>query len=145
MMYRFFVLTALFFSFALVRLDAQAKVSNRSIRKATAEAVERYQLSDSQAPVMEAIQAQRLTNLAAIEPLKGQNYALYLQKRKAIRLYAEAATRQLLSPEQHDAFESQQHARDRREEALLRKLKNEGATAAEIERAILELEEPDHQ
>lgn len=142
-MYRLFGLTALFCLLTTFQLTAQVKASKKAIRQATSEEVARYRLSPEQSLTMEGIQSQRLTNLAAIEPLKAQNYKLYLQKRKAIRLYAEAATYRLLLPSQQETFSEQVlENRKEQEEALLRQLKTQGATAETIEMALLELENP---
>jgi hypothetical protein len=123
------------------QVTAQVKVKNKDIRRATEDLVSRYQLDKSQTSRMTDIQEQRLTNLASIEVLKQRDYTLYLQKKRAIRLYVEAATRWLLRQEQLKTFEKLQAQRLKEKEALLQKLKNKNADQQERRLTLLQLEE----
>lgn len=123
------------------QVTAQVKVKNKDIRRATEELVSRYQLDESQASRMTGIQEQRLINLASIEVLKQRDYPLYLQKKRAIRLYVEAATRRLLREEQLKTFEKLQAQRLKEKELLLQELKNKNADQQERRLTLLQLEE----
>lgn len=120
---------------------AQGNVKKRDIRQATEEVVSLYKLDESQAERMEDIQKQRLLNLASIEALKQNDYERYLQKKRAIRLYVENATRQLLREDQLGAFEKMQARRQDEKETLLRELKVKNANLQERHSALLRLEE----
>lgn len=120
---------------------AQGNVKKRDIRQATEEVVSLYKLDESQAERMEDIQKQRLLNLASIEALKQNDYERYLQKKRAIRLYVENATRQLLWEDQLGAFEKMQARRQDEKETLLRELKVKNANLQERHSALLRLEE----
>lgn len=120
---------------------AQVKVKNKDIRRATEEAVSLYQLDASQADRMAEIQEQRLLNLASIEVLKQGSYEQYLQNKRAIRLYVEASTRQLLRRGQLETFEARQAQQAQEKETLLRELKTKNADLQERRSALLRLEE----
>jgi hypothetical protein len=126
-----------------VPLNVQGQVSERAIRQATQAEVERYALDAQQAQVMAHIQSQRLTNMAAIEPLKMESYFAYLEKCKSIRLYVEEATAALLSTErQKEIFASLVRERLEREGRLEKSLRQQGASEQQIREALLRLEEP---
>lgn len=118
----------------------ESAVSPLAVRQATEERVRHFQLDAQQEKAMYEIQRQRLLNLAAIAKLQANDYETYLRKKRAIRLYAEAATRRLLSPEQQERFAADLRARERRRAALLAELKARGAGRAEREAALLRLE-----
>ena len=120
---------------------AQAPViSFQEVQRATGERASHFQLDAQQEKSMYEIQRQRLLNLAAIANLKNSDYDIYLRKKRAIRLYAEAATRRLLTPVQQERFASDLRARERERSALLAALKARGAGPAEREAALLRLE-----
>lgn len=139
-MRKFSLALSLLLIFAL-QTFAQVKANKRSIRRATSEEVQRYQLNEEQAQLMAEIQEQRLTNLAAIEDLRQRDYERYLIKSRNIRRYVDQATLRLLSDRQVPVFEALQRERAREREALLRQLKEKNATPAEREQAMLRLEE----
>lgn len=122
-------------------LNAQVKVSKRSIKEATSFQTQLYQLNDQQAEKMAFIQEQRLSNLAAIEPLRRSNYELYLQKLRSIRTYTEQATRRILYDRQVPVFETQQRQRMQARRQLLRDLKSRPTGREERTLALLRLEE----
>lgn len=122
-------------------LNAQVKVSKRSIKEATSAQTQLYQLNNQQAEKMAFIQEQRLSNLAAIEPLRRSNYELYLQKLRSIRTYTEQATRRILYDRQVPVFEAQQRQRMQARRQLLRDLKSRPTGREERTLALLRLEE----
>ncbi len=115
-------------------------VSPQLVQQATAERVRHFQLDAQQEKTMYEIQRQRLLNLAAIASLRSKDYEAYLRKKRAIRLYAEAAIRRILTPTQQKRFVADQRARERERAALLAELKTRGAGQAEREAALLRLE-----
>jgi len=121
-------------------LYAQQKVNKRSIRKATDELTAVYNLSEVQQQKVYEIQERRLTNLAEIEQMKSQDYKAYLLKRRAVRVGTESAIKRLLEGSQLEIFEVQTEARRKREIEKMQALKRQGATVAEIEIAMLEIE-----
>lgn len=127
--------------FCCLPMFAQEKPSSRAIREATEAERVRYNLSADQVAEMADIQNQRLTNLAAIEALKDQDYSVYLSKKRALRHYVEMATERLLTPAQRPILDQLREERAAQLSALRIRLKQEGADPAAIDRALLEWEE----
>lgn len=115
-------------------------VSPQAVQEATEERVFHFQLDANQEKAMYEIQRQRLLNLAAIAHLRYSDYAGYLRKKRAIRLYAEAATRRMLTPTQQKRLAADLRERERERATLLAELKSRGAGRAEREAALLGLE-----
>jgi len=114
--------------------------SSQAVREATEACVRSYRLDEQQEKVMYEIQEQRLRNLAALTGLRATAEEAYLRKKRAIRLYPEAATRRLLNPAQRELLAAEQSRREDERKALLRRLKESGAATAEREAALLRLE-----
>lgn len=131
---------SLFLLFFGLGLFAQAVLNKDAIRKATDETVALYNLDEKQAANMYVIQERRFRNLAEIEPLKEQDYQLYLQKRKAIRSGTEGSLNRMLDEGQRKIFNAQLLERRKRKSVFIKKLRLQGASKEEIQTALLEYE-----
>lgn len=120
-------------------LSAQ-ELSESSINTATTEAVALFNLNEDQIPEMRKIQTRKLRNLQEIESLKNDNYNLYLQKKSAVRQGTEASLSRLLNEEQKAILTSLQIERRKKASALIRKMKQEGASPEEIKLAVMALD-----
>ncbi len=121
-------------------LLAQTKISKRDIQRATDEIATIYQLDATQKQEVYQIQERRLHNLAEVEKLKSTDYDLYVRKRHAVRIGTDHAIRQLLNEAQLKIYEARQKDLREREVERMRELKRQGASDAEIKKALLEIE-----
>lgn len=132
-------LTLCFFFYSLLP-GLQAQPDAADVRTATDEAVALYQLDEKQAEQMYAIQELRFQNLQSIEPLKETDHQLYWQKMNSVREGMLASVKRILKSEQMEIFNRQLTERRKKESALVKELKQEGATREEIRMAVWKLE-----
>ena len=99
-----------------------------------------YNLDDKQAAEMYKIQERKFRNLASIEHLRQENEELYFQKLKAIQYNTDVSIQRMLNSDQMRIFYQRSVDRRQQQAALARKMHDEGASPAEIERALLEIE-----
>lgn len=124
-----------------VCVSAQSAADKEAARKATEELTVTYSLSEEQAPKMYVIQERRFRNLSEIESLKTTDESLYFQKLKSIRLGTEASIERMLSPEQRAILQREKVERRKLAGNRIIELEQSGASKAEIQRALDELEE----
>lgn len=124
-----------------VCVSAQSAADKEAARKATEELTATYNLSEEQAPKMYVIQERRFRNLSEIESLKTTDEALYFQKLKSIRLGAEASIERMLTPEQLPILQREKAERRKLAGKRIIELEQSGASKADIQRALDELEE----
>lgn len=124
-----------------VCVSAQSAADQEAARKATEELTAAYSLSEEQAQKMYVIQERRFRNLSEIESLKTTDEALYFQKLKSIRLGTEASIERMLTPEQLPILQREKVERRKLAGNRIIELEQSGASKAEIQRALDELEE----
>ncbi|MBX2928389.1 MAG: hypothetical protein KF852_11180 [Saprospiraceae bacterium] len=124
-----------------VCVSAQSAADKEAARKATEELTAAYSLSEEQAQKMYVIQERRFRNLSEVESLKTTDEALYFQKLKSIRLGTEASIERMLSPEQLPILQREKVERRKLAGNRIIELEQNGASKAEIQRALDELEE----
>ena len=125
-----------FLLLATVSLFAQTKVDQA--KKATAELVQLYQLDEQQTAKMLKIQERYFQNDLQIEALKTSDPDLYQKKRISNKRGTEASIKMILTKEQMTVFNQQKLQKRKQEAALIKKMKAEGASKEEIQKAILQ-------
>ena len=125
-----------FFLFLVSDVFAQAKLDNAEIDQATAELVSLYQLNEKQAIVMKNIQERKARNLKEIAVLEQSKPTLYKKKWLAVQEGTEASIRRLLTKEQTKIYNAKKVEQRKKEAALIKDMKNSGATKEEIQQAI---------
>lgn len=129
------------FFVALIVIGTYAQTIDRSaVQQATNELTALYQLDDEQQTKMLTIQERHFKNMAQIESLRDTDQKLYVQKKKAVRMGTDASTKRLLTEAQMPIFNEQQVERRKKESALIKQMKANGASKEEIQLAILEME-----
>lgn len=109
-----------------------------AVQQATDELTALYHLDNAQVQKMHTIQERRFRNLAEIEPLKTQDYSVFLAKRKAIVTGTDGSIKRMLHEEQLVIFNNQIAERRKQESDLIRELREKGASKEEIQQAISE-------
>lgn len=125
-----------FFLFLASGVFAQAKMDKSAIDQATAELVSLYQLNDKQAVTMKTIQERKAKNLGEIASLEQSNPEIYKKKWLAVQEGTEASIRRLLTKEQTKIYNAKRVEQRKKEAALIKEMKNSGASKAEIQQAI---------
>ncbi len=131
-----------FFCFVLLLLGLQVQAQDQTtIAQADADKlIELYQLDDQQQVTMLEIQERKQRNLAEIEPLRATDVKRFQHKLRAIHYSTDASIRRLLKEEQMDTYRQARIEWRTRRAAKVKELKEAGASAEEIEAALLELE-----
>lgn len=124
------------FLFLASGVFAQAKMDKSAIDQATAELVSLYQLNDKQAVTMKTIQERKAKNLGEIASLEQSNPEIYKKKWLAVQEGTEASIRRLLTKEQTKIYNAKRVEQRKKEAALIKEMKNNGASKAEIQQAI---------
>lgn len=124
------------FLFLASGVFAQAKMDKSAIDQATAELVSLYQLNDKQAVTMKTIQERKAKNLGEIASLEQSNPETYKKKWLAVQEGTEASIRRLLTKEQTKIYNAKRVEQRKKEAALIKEMKNNGASKAEIQQAI---------
>lgn len=115
---------------------AQAKSNEAAIEQETSKLVTLYQLDKKQAKEMKVIQERKFNNLEQIASLKTSNNELYTQKRIAIDKGTDASIRKMLNKDQMAIYNSQKLEQRKEQAALIKKMKQEGASKEDIQKAI---------
>lgn len=133
-----------FFLFLASGVFAQAKMDKSAIDQATAELVSLYQLNDKQAVTMKTIQERKAKNLSEIASLEQANPEIYKKKWLAVQEGTEASIRRLLTKEQTKIYNAKRVEQRKKEAALIKEMKNSGASKAEIQQAIDDMKFKSH-
>lgn len=133
------ILSLSFFLF-IGGLWAQSATNEKAIQQEMETLTSLYSLDEKQAEEMLVIQQRRFRNLAQIKTLENKDEAMYLQKKKSIRMGTEASIKKMLKPEQMATFNQQVVERRKKESALVKEMRQNGASKAEIQMALLGLE-----
>jgi len=134
------ILVLCLFSWTFANIHAQSSAAREAAREATESLTATYGLSEVQIPQMLEIQERRFRNLEEIEPLKSTDEVLYRQKLRNIRYGTEASIQSILSADQRPILEKERVERRKQEAARLKMLQESGASKAEIQEALLEME-----
>ena len=125
-----------FFFFLASGVFAQTKMDNAAIDQATAELVSLYQLNEKQTITMKTIQERKARNLGEIAVLEQSNPTLYKKKWLAVQEGTEASIRRLLTEEQTKIYHAKKIEQRKKEAALIKEMRNNGASKDEIQQAI---------
>lgn len=134
------IIALLVLSWGTTTALAQSTAAREAAREATDVLTATYGLTAVQIPQMLEIQERRFRNLEDIEPLKSTDESLYRIKLRNIRMGTEASIERILSADQRPILEKERVERRKEEAARLKMLRESGATKAEIQQAILEME-----
>ena len=134
------IIALLMLSWGTTTALAQSTAAREAAREATDVLTATYGLTAVQIPQMLEIQERRFRNLEDIEPLKSTDESLYRIKLRNIRMGTEASIERILSADQRPILEKERVERRKEEAARLKMLRESGATKAEIQQAILEME-----
>lgn len=111
-------------------------MDNAAIDQATAELVSLYQLNEKQTITMKTIQERKARNLGEIAVLEQSNPTLYKKKWLAVQEGTEASIRRLLTEEQTKIYHAKKIEQRKKEAALIKEMRNNGASKDEIQQAI---------
>ncbi len=134
------IIALLLLSWGTTTALAQSTAAREAAQEATDVLTATYGLTAVQIPQMLEIQERRFRNLEDIEPLKSTDESLYRIKLRNIRMGTEASIERILSADQRPILEKERVERRKEEAARLKMLRESGATKAEIQQAILEME-----
>lgn len=134
------IIVLLLLTWGMTDTWAQSSEAREAARVATEALTATYGLTPSQIPQMQEIQERRFRNLEDIEPLKSTDEALYRIKLRNIRMGTEASIGRILSADQRPILEKERVERRKEDGARLKMLQESGASKAEIQQAILEME-----
>ena len=134
------IIALLVLSWGTTTALAQSTAAREAAQEATDVLTATYGLTAVQIPQMLEIQERRFRNLEDIEPLKSTDESLYRIKLRNIRVGTEASIERILSADQRPILEKERVERRKEEAARLKMLRESGATKAEIQQAILEME-----
>ena len=124
----------------VMTLWAQSASSKPEIQKEVEALVALYQLDEAQTAKVQVIQERRFRNLAEIEVLKNTDEKQYWHKRRAIRNGTEASIEMLLNEEQMKVFHTQISERRQKESAIIKQMRQNGASKEEIQDALIRLD-----
>lgn len=119
---------------------AQSGVEKSPAQKATDELVQVYSLDASQADAMLKIQQREYRNLSEIEPIKESNPPLYIQKIRALQYAQEVSFRQLLNKDQLNIYMQKIGQLRERKAQVYKEMKAAGASQADIDKKVIELD-----
>lgn len=122
----------------VVSTQAQSNADFDKVTLATAELTAQYNLNQAQQLEVKKVMETSQRNLAEIAPYQTSNPSVYLAKKRAIREYVEGKLKLILKDTQLSILEKKQADRHLAERQLRKQMK--GATSAEVELALLEME-----
>lgn len=99
-----------------------------------------YQFSELQQTQVLDIQEEYFEKVLSLDALKNTDYDRYLLKKDNLQSVCDRSIYKLLNDQQRNIYAQQQKKRAKQEAELKARLKKEGASMAEIKRALLELE-----
>ncbi len=134
-----YILICCWLVFGSIAALAQAD-QEKPIQNATDDLIALYDLDSKQAGIMFTIQERKFRNLKEVKSLKTEKPDLYLQKRKSINKGTDSSIKRLLTPEQMTVYQTLQLEKRKKHSEMIKKMKSQGATKKEIEKALLELE-----
>lgn len=114
---------------------------NPQIEEAINEAKAHYQLDESQVLEMIIIENRKQRNLREISSLKSENPDIYYAKLKSIRVSTEASMEKMMRPAQIEILNKKRLAIRQSHASETNKLKEQGLSFEEIQKALLRLEE----
>lgn len=128
----------------ILTLAVQAQRYSPEVRTIANTLVEQYHLEGEQVEKAYVIAERQLRNLAEIETLRNSDYELYLRKRRSIRLGTQSSIERMLTNDrQREALAAVRLAQRQKESDTIKKLRAEGASKVEIQRAMLLAEDQD--
>lgn len=125
-------------SFLMLGLVAFAQ-NNNSAQAKTDELSQFYQLDDAQKAQMLEIQQRRDRNMSEIAVIKDSDKRVYRHKCRAIQQSTDASIRRILKEDQMEQYNQRRIEWRKKRAAKVSELKESGATAEEIEDALLEV------
>lgn len=139
-MKRFFVLLPTVFLALLTHSAFAQSAFEAAINKATNELKAAYNLNEEQTQQVRQLQQWKYEDLQEVEVLKTSQPELYAQKQQRIARQTNGRIRRILTEQQQALFDAEQLAQKQEKETLLQQKKAEGASKAEIQQLLLELE-----
>lgn len=119
----------------------QSQSVDKAEIKVTTEALaDHYQLTEAQQEEAYKIAERRLRNQAEIAHLQSSDHKLYLQKKNGIREGEIISLCRLLNEDQLPILQAEMVERRKKESALIKEMKSQGATREEIQLAVWDME-----
>lgn len=138
---KIYFLSACLICFAF-RINAQKlNEMNPEIKDRIESLTSQYNLDAAQVQEMIVIQNRRNRNLQEIKTLKADQPDIYYAKLKSLRVVTEKAMEKIFRPDQVDLLNQERRELEQSFSTQINKMKQEGYSREEIQKALLRLEE----